>query len=126
MVEKILLLLEEKAKTDEQLREALEKMEENGKSGKGLHAYVVAQARKIIQVNSGMVDSDTVLGWAIHYVTESNDHLGVIAFSAKTNPIQEVEKTNVEVKKKKAETKKPKKEVKKSNVVQLDLFDALF
>lgn len=126
MIEKILLLLEEKAKTDEQLREALEKMEENGKSDKGLHAYVVDQARKIIKGNSGVADSDTVLGWAIHYVTESNDHLGIKEFSAKTNPIQEVEKSNAEVKKQKAETKKTKEEVKKSNIVQLNLFDALF
>ena len=118
MIEKVLLLLEEKAKEDGQLKEALANFEQNKKSNEAMQQYIVKEARKYLNGKSGGIDSDTVLGWAIHYVTEKNENLDI--------PLKGAESLRHSVKPKKVEVKKPKVEKLKPSVVQLDLFDGLF
>lgn len=118
MIEKVLLLLEEKAKEDSQLKEALANFEQNKKSNEAMHLYLVKEARKHLNGKSGGIDSNTVLGWAIHYATEKNENLDI--------PVLGAEGLKRVVKQKKLEVKKPKVEKTKPSVVQLDLFDGLF
>ena len=125
MIEKVLLLLEEKAKEDEQLKEALANFEQNKKSNEVMHSYLVKEARKHLNGKSGGIDSDTVLGWAIHYATEKNENLDIPLKGAESLR-HGVKPKKAEIKKPKVEVKKPKVEKTKPSVVQLDLFDGLF
>ena len=47
-----------------------------------MHSYLVKEARKHLNGKSGGIDSDTVLGWAIHYATEKNENLDIPVLGA--------------------------------------------
>ena len=47
------------------------------KSVSQLNGYINQEARKYLEGKNGYIQADTVVGWAIHYFTESNETLGL-------------------------------------------------
>lgn len=114
----IIAYLEEQRKKDDQLDEAMNKAEENGKTSDAMWGYIFNKAKENLSGQSGAVESETVFSWAIHYMIETNEELAKELPAVKPIERQEVkEQPKPEPKKKES---KPKQD---PGFIQISLFD---
>ena len=115
----IVAYLEEQRNKDNQLEEAMSKAEENKKTSEDMWEYIQNKAKESLGGQNGAIDSETVFGWAIHYMVESKENLAKeIPQPKPAEPKQEIKQTP------KQETKKKEtKEKQDPGYIQISLFD---
>ena len=111
--------LGQQRKQDKQLDEAMNKADENKKTSEDMWGYIQNKAKETLGGQHGAVDSETVFGWALHYMLESNEEL------AKEMPQPKAVEMKQEVKQtpKPEPKKKEPKQKQEPGFIQISLFD---
>lgn len=111
--------LEQQRKQDKLLDEAMNKADENKKTSEDMLGYIQNKAKETLGGQNGAVDSETVFGWALHYMLESNEEL------AKEMPQPKAVEVKQEVKQipKSEPKKKEPKQKQDPGYIQISIFD---
>ena len=110
------------AQKDEQLKNAIDQMDENKKTLDLMWSYIVNKAKEQLSGKDGAIEDSMVYGWAVHYMIETNEMIQEeMPKQVERKEAPKTEKTeNVEVKvKKEKNAALPKGYI---NVQQLSLF----
>lgn len=116
----IKMFIEETAKIDAQLSEALK---DKSKDFDKCWNYIVSKAKKELNGHSGYIQPSIVFGWAIHYFIEKDESL-----EKEVGSLNTVEKLNTEVLIDKPKPKQVKSKIVKNDKptsIQLDLFSMM-
>lgn len=71
---KLVDLLTEQIKADDQLKRAIEK---ENKTIDKCWKYIMSKAKEHLNSKSGYIEEDVILGWAIHYFIEEDEVLNI-------------------------------------------------